>query len=108
MLLGVNPPNFIVPPVEGIAGGGTGYGWTDGGAECSNFGRGIIDPTQIPSADLLQVWCMPSTANVGEQDMPRPFDHVIHSHYKYYFFEIYLEVYKGNVKVVSVNHHPHA
>ncbi|XP_042395783.1 uncharacterized protein LOC121986062 isoform X3 [Zingiber officinale] len=72
----VNPPNFIVPPVEGIAGGGTGYGWTDGGVECSNFGRGVIDPTQIPSADLLQVWCMPSTANVGEQDMPRPFDHV--------------------------------
>ncbi|CAL9132028.1 unnamed protein product [Musa acuminata var. zebrina] len=75
---GVNPANFIIPPVEGIAGGGTGYGWADVGTESSNLCKGVnvIDPTQIPSAELLHVWCMPSTANVGQQEMPRPFDHV--------------------------------
>ncbi|WOL11660.1 hypothetical protein Cni_G20424 [Canna indica] len=73
---GANPPNFVVPPVEGIAGGGTGYGWTDGGNESSNFGRGVIDPTQISSGEFLHVWCMPSTANIGQQEMPRPLDNV--------------------------------
>ncbi|KAL1343784.1 hypothetical protein HN51_017740 [Arachis hypogaea] len=60
-----------VPPVEGVAGGGTAYGWNDGGtAGLSNL-KGAIDPTEIPTKDLVNVWCMPSTANVGPQDMPR-------------------------------------
>ncbi|XP_010905074.1 uncharacterized protein [Elaeis guineensis] len=71
---GGNLQNFVVPPVEGVAGGGTGYGWNDGGLQCLNSFTGAVDPTKIPSADLLHVWCMPSTANVGQQEMPRPLE----------------------------------
>ncbi|XP_077233285.1 alpha-1,6-mannosyl-glycoprotein 2-beta-N-acetylglucosaminyltransferase isoform X2 [Tasmannia lanceolata] len=66
-----NPQDIIVLPVEGVAGGGTGYGWNDGSFHCSNSISGVVDPTKVPSADLLHVWCMPSTANVGQQEMPR-------------------------------------
>ncbi|MCL7043539.1 hypothetical protein MKW94_022837 [Papaver nudicaule] len=59
-----------VPPVEGVAGGGTAYGWNDGGFH-SNPIRGTVDPTKVPSSELLHVWCMPSTSNVGQQEMPR-------------------------------------
>lgn len=65
-----------VPPVEGVAGGGTGYGWNDGSLHCSDSLYGVVDPTKVPSADLLHVWCMPSTANVGQQEMPRPLEHI--------------------------------
>ncbi|XP_058080319.1 uncharacterized protein LOC131228578 isoform X3 [Magnolia sinica] len=63
-----------MPPVEGVAGGGTGYGWSDGISNCSNSLGGVVDPTKVPSADLLHVWCMPSTANIGQQEMPRPLE----------------------------------
>lgn len=69
--LGGNPQDFVVPPVEGIAGGGTAYGWNDGGSHVSNPLKRSIDPTEVPTADLVHVWCMPSTANVGLQEMPR-------------------------------------
>ena len=68
---------MTVPPVEGVAGGGTAYGWSDGVMLSSNRIKGSIDPTEVPSADLLHVWCMPSTANIGSQEMPRPLEHVI-------------------------------
>lgn len=60
-----------VPPVEGVAGGGTAYGWTDGGFQGSNPLKGSVDPAEVPTADLVHVWSMPSTANVGPQEMPR-------------------------------------
>ncbi|XP_059634137.1 uncharacterized protein LOC132276632 isoform X2 [Cornus florida] len=69
-----NPQDTIVPPVEGVAGGGTAYGWSDSGIHDSNPLWGTIDPTKNPSADLVHVWCMPSTANVGPQEMPRPLE----------------------------------
>ncbi|XP_071923674.1 uncharacterized protein [Coffea arabica] len=63
-----------VPPVEGIAGGGTAYGWSDSGVHEPSKLRGSIDPMKVPSSELIHVWCMPSTANVGPQDMPRSFE----------------------------------
>ncbi|KAL7245032.1 hypothetical protein ACSBR2_000386 [Camellia fascicularis] len=66
-----NPQDMMVPPVEGVAGGGTAYGWDDTGLHNSSPLRGTIDPAKVPSADLVHVWCMPNTANVGPQDMPR-------------------------------------
>ncbi|VAH28503.1 uncharacterized protein LOC119353979 isoform X2 [Triticum dicoccoides] len=65
-----------VPPVEGVAGGGTSYGWVDGGLQGSHLGSSVIDPTKVHSADLLHVWSMPSTANVSQQEAPRPLEHV--------------------------------
>ncbi|RZC14811.1 hypothetical protein D0Y65_008644 [Glycine soja] len=70
MQLAGNPQDVVVPPVEGVAGGGTAYGWNDGGTHGLNV-KGPIDPTEIPTKDLVHVWCMPNTANVGPQDMPR-------------------------------------
>ncbi|XP_010244312.1 PREDICTED: uncharacterized protein LOC104588174 isoform X3 [Nelumbo nucifera] len=71
-----NQQNVTMPPVEGVAGGGTGYGWNDGGLYASNPLIGSLDPTKVSSADLLHVWYMPSTANVGQQEMPRPLEPV--------------------------------
>ncbi|KAK4351997.1 hypothetical protein RND71_027515 [Anisodus tanguticus] len=61
----------VVPPVEGVAGGGTAYGWSDTGVNDPRPLRGAIDPTKVSSLELLNVWCMPNSANVGPQDMPR-------------------------------------
>ncbi|KAI9113188.1 hypothetical protein K1719_015713 [Acacia pycnantha] len=66
-----NPQDVTVPPVEGVAGGGTAYGWNDGGTQGLSLRKGSIDPTEIPTRDIVNVWSMPSTANVGSQDMPR-------------------------------------
>ncbi|XP_022768925.1 uncharacterized protein LOC111312686 isoform X5 [Durio zibethinus] len=63
--------DMVVPPVEGVAGGGTAYGWNDGGFHVSNPLKGSIDPTEVLTADLVHVWCLPSTANVGPQEVPR-------------------------------------
>lgn len=71
MHLAENPQDVVVLPVEGVAGGGTAYGWNDGGTEGLDHLKGSIDPAEIPTRDLVHVWCMPSTANVGPQDMPR-------------------------------------
>jgi len=68
--------DIVVPPVEGVAGGGTAYGWSDDGFHSTNAIKGSIDPTEAPSADLVHVWCMPSTANVGPQEMPRDLEPV--------------------------------
>ncbi|CAL1384236.1 unnamed protein product [Linum trigynum] len=68
---GGSPQDMVVPPVEGVAGGGTAYGWMEGGVEASTSLRGSIDPLVVPTSDLVHTWCMPSTANVGPQDMPR-------------------------------------
>lgn len=65
-----------MPPVEGVAGGGTGYGWNDGNVHSSSSLHGVVDPTKTPSSDLLHVWCMPNTANVSQQEMPRPLEPV--------------------------------
>lgn len=64
-------PEAMVPPVEGVAGGGTAYGWGESGIQDPNLLRGPIDPLKVHSSELVHVWCMPSTANVGPQDMPR-------------------------------------
>ncbi|XP_057793945.1 uncharacterized protein LOC131010440 [Salvia miltiorrhiza] len=64
-------PEAMVPPVEGVAGGGTAYGWSESGIQDPNLLRGTIDPLKVHSSDLVHAWCMPSTANVGPQDMPR-------------------------------------
>lgn len=68
-----NPQDILVPPVEGVAGGGTAYGWNDGVTGVRNLSplKGSIDPSEVPTTDLVHVWCMPSTANVGPQEMPR-------------------------------------
>ncbi|XP_020590821.1 uncharacterized protein LOC110031772 isoform X3 [Phalaenopsis equestris] len=66
----------FAPPIEGLAGGGTAYGWSDGGLQDSVFNSGEVDPTRVPAADLLHVWSMPSTANVGQQEMPRPLENI--------------------------------
>lgn len=60
-----------MPPIEGVAGGGTSYGWSDGTIQVSAALKGAIDPTEVPSSELVHVWCMPSTVNVGSQEMPR-------------------------------------
>lgn len=73
---GENPQSVVVPPVEGVGGGGTAYGWTDGSLECSYSFKGVADPAKVPSAELLYVWCMPSTATIGQQEMPRPLESV--------------------------------
>lgn len=75
-LKGGSTQNFVVPPVEGVAGGGTGYGWSDGVSQESVPFTGEVDPRKVPTADLLHVWCMPSTANVGQQEMPRPLENI--------------------------------
>lgn len=71
-ILGANPQGIVVPPVEGVAGGGTSYGWNDGGGvHFSNSSlRGSIDPSEVSTSDLVHVWCLPSTANVGPQEIP--------------------------------------
>ncbi|XP_017981817.1 PREDICTED: uncharacterized protein LOC18591355 [Theobroma cacao] len=66
-----NPQDMVVPPVEGVAGGGTAYGWNDSGLHVSNPLKGSIDPSEVPTADLIHVWCLPSTANIGPQEVPR-------------------------------------
>lgn len=67
---------MTVPPVEGVAGGGTAYGWSDGGLRGSDQLKGSIDPAEVPTSDLVHVWCLPSTANVGHSEMPRPLETV--------------------------------
>ncbi|KAJ0024655.1 hypothetical protein Pint_08925 [Pistacia integerrima] len=62
------PQGTAVPPVEGVAGGGTAYGWNDEGSDPL---KGSINPAEVPTGDLVHVWCLPSTANVGHQEMPR-------------------------------------
>ncbi|XP_047982579.1 uncharacterized protein LOC125223460 [Salvia hispanica] len=64
-------PEAMVPPVEGVAGGGTAYGWGESGIQDPNLLRTSIDPLKVHSSELVHAWCMPSTANVGPQDMPR-------------------------------------
>ncbi|KAF8022839.1 hypothetical protein BT93_F0376 [Corymbia citriodora subsp. variegata] len=71
---GANSEDIIVPPIEGVAGGGTAYGWNDGGFHGSNLIKESINPSEVPTADLVHIWCMPSTANVGQQEMPRPLE----------------------------------
>lgn len=66
--LAENSRSIVVPPVEGVAGGGTAYGWNDEGSDPL---RGSINPTEVPTGDLVHVWCLPSTVNVGPQEMPR-------------------------------------
>ncbi|XP_010060928.2 uncharacterized protein LOC104448739 isoform X2 [Eucalyptus grandis] len=71
---GPNSEDIIVPPIEGVAGGGTAYGWNDGGFQGSNLLKESINPSEVPTTDLVHIWCMPSTANVGHQEMPRPLE----------------------------------
>lgn len=67
---------ITVPPVEGVAGGGTAYGWSDAGIHDPSELTGTIDPVKVPTSELVHIWCMPSTANVGAQDMPRSLEPV--------------------------------
>ena len=76
LITGGKTQEISVPPVEGIAGGGTSYGWVNGGLQGSSLGTSVIDPTKVHSTDILHVWSMPSTANVSQQEAPRPLEHV--------------------------------
>lgn len=69
-------PQEMIPPVEGVAGGGTAYGWGDGSVQDQSLLRGTIDPSRVPSSELVHVWYMPSTANVGPQETPRQLEPV--------------------------------
>ncbi|CAO2833996.1 unnamed protein product [Amaranthus hypochondriacus] len=71
-----NSQEVMVPPVEGVAGGGTSYGWSDAGVYVSSSMKGAIDPSEVASSDLLHVWCVPNTVNVGSQEMPRKLEQV--------------------------------
>lgn len=69
------------PPVEGVGGGGTGYGWNDhtttAGAPASPIlTHSNVDLSRIPTGELVHVWCMPSTAIIGHQEPPRPLEQV--------------------------------
>ncbi|KAL3845227.1 hypothetical protein ACJIZ3_002630 [Penstemon smallii] len=66
----------MVPPVEGVAGGGTAYGWSESGVQDPNLLRGSINPLKIHSSELVHVWWMPNSANVGPQDMPRTWEQI--------------------------------
>lgn len=79
-----NSEYFSPPPVEGVAGGGTGYGWHDVTLK-------TIDVTQKQAtSDLVYIWSMPSTANVGHQEQPRPLENVCMS-YSIFYLIIKLE-----------------
>ena len=61
---------FSPPPVEGISGGGTGYGWIDASPK-------IMDgENKQLTSDFVSVWTMPTTANVGHQEQPRLLENV--------------------------------
>ncbi|CAG7896990.1 unnamed protein product [Brassica rapa] len=60
-------------PVEGVAGGGTAYGFNDGGLNSQPL-KQSTDPTEVPTSDLVHVWCIPNTLNVGSQETPRPLE----------------------------------
>lgn len=64
------------PPVEGVGGGGTGYGWHDSTQGSSTVLSNVIDASRHPTSDLVHVWCMPSTAIIGHQEPPRPLEQV--------------------------------
>jgi hypothetical protein len=64
------------PPVEGVGGGGTGYGWNDTGVKPSIDFLSANDVTKHPTVDFVHVWCCPSTATVGHQEPPRPLEQV--------------------------------
>lgn len=66
----------VPPPVEGVGGGGTGYGWSEIGTRSLNTTAGVIDVNKHPTSDLLHVWSMPSTATIGHQEHPRPLEQV--------------------------------
>lgn len=71
-----NAEYLAPPPVEGVAGGGTGYGWNDVTLKGRDSFLKAIDPTRLPITDLLHVWGMPSTATIGHQEPPRPLEPV--------------------------------
>lgn len=76
-----NNVEFVAPPpVEGVGGGGTGYGWNDssqtGATTSAILTTSDMDVSRIPTSDLVHVWCMPSTAIIGHQDPPRPLEPV--------------------------------
>ncbi|KAJ7531124.1 hypothetical protein O6H91_14G033100 [Diphasiastrum complanatum] len=64
------------PPVEGVAGGGTGYGWNDASFKNARLLSRVVDVSRQPTSDLLHVWCMPSTATLGHQEPPRPLEQI--------------------------------
>lgn len=69
-----NAEYLAPPPLEGVAGGGTGYGWNDVTLKGRETFLKAIDLTRLPTTDLLHVWGMPSTATVGHQELPRPLE----------------------------------
>lgn len=62
-------------PVEGVAGGGTAYGFNDGSLSAEPL-KQSTDPSEVPTSDLVNVWCMPNTVNVGSLEAPRPLETV--------------------------------
>ena len=71
-----NNVDFVAPPLEGVGGGGTGYGWNDGAQPGATILATDVDVSRHPTSDLVHVWCMPSTAIIGHQEPPRPLEQV--------------------------------
>ena len=53
-----------MPQVEG-ARGGVAYGWRDGGLQRSNSLKGLIDPTKILTADLVDAKLFDNTGIIS-------------------------------------------
>jgi hypothetical protein len=72
-----NSDYFSPPPVEGVSGGGTAYGWIDASPYMLTTDG---ESCRKSTSDLVSVWQMPSTANLGHQEQPRLLEDVsIHS-----------------------------
>ena len=65
-----NSGYFSPPPVEGISGGGTGYGWIDASPKTTD------GENKQSTSNFVSVWTMPTTANVGHQEQPRLLENV--------------------------------
>ncbi|KAF4404264.1 hypothetical protein G4B88_014720 [Cannabis sativa] len=50
-----NLQDILVPPVEGVAGGGTAYGWDDGGLRNLSPLKGSIDPSEVQPKKVEQL-----------------------------------------------------
>ena len=68
-----NSDYFSPPPVEGVSGGGTGYGWIDA-SSIMPMANG--ESSRHSTSDLVSVWQMPSTANLSNQEQPRLLENV--------------------------------
>ena len=67
-----------MPPLEGISGGGTGYGWNESNFKSSSSFPLGMDPSKVPTEEFINVWSLPNTATVGLHEAPRQLEPVRH------------------------------